>query len=226
MNKSLAFAALLLVSAATAASGAVLDPVQVDAAHLVPPPPPAGSAQAEAELAEIHAIHARSSDSEIEAARKDSDDEKPDMFNNVIGFDLTMRPLTTALLKTVIDEEEAATKGAKKYFHRDRPWIVDGTVATCTLVPPGPAANSYPSGHSTVGFAMGVVLANLMPEKSQAILARSSEFAEHRLVCGVHFRSDIVAGQQYGTILALTLMQNPDFQLRMAKAREELRAAR
>jgi acid phosphatase (class A) len=69
-----------------------------------------------------------------------------------------------------------------------------------------------------------VVLAALLPAKSQAILARASEYAEHRLVCGVHFRSDIVAAQQYGTIVALKLMENPTFQAQMAKAQAELAA--
>ncbi|MEO7053472.1 MAG: phosphatase PAP2 family protein [Rhizomicrobium sp.] len=222
MTKTLAFAAFLLMNAGVAASGAVLDPAQVDAARLVPPPPAPGSVQAKDELAEIHAIHDRSSEREIEAARKDADDEKPDMFNAAIGFDVTTLPQTTELLNMVIEEEDTATKAAKKYFHRARPWIVDATIATCTPKPPDPASNSYPSGHSSVGFAMGVMLANLMPEKSQAILARASEFAENRLVCGVHFRSDIVAGQQYGTILAVTLMRSPIFQSQMAKAAAEL----
>lgn len=222
MTKTIAFAAFLLMNAGVAASGTVLDPAQVDAARLVPPPPVPDSAQAKDELAEIHAIHDRSSEQEIEAARKDADDEKPDMFNAAIGFDIATLPQTAKLLEMVIEEEDTATKAAKKYFHRDRPWVVDTTIATCTPKPPGPARNSYPSGHSSVGFAMGVMLADLMPEKSQAILARASEFAEHRLVCGVHFRSDIVAGQQYGTILAVMLMQNPIVQSQMTKAAAEL----
>lgn len=72
---------------------------------------------------------------------------------------------------------------------------------------------------------MGVVLASVVPEKSQAILARASEFGEHRLVCGMHFRSDIVAGQEFGTALALTLMQKLEFQAQMDASRAELRIA-
>ena len=72
---------------------------------------------------------------------------------------------------------------------------------------------------------MGEVLANLMPDHAQAILARSAQFAENRLICGFHFRSDIVAGQQFGTIMALRLMQNPQFAADMDAARAELRAA-
>jgi acid phosphatase (class A) len=70
------------------------------------------------------------------------------------------------------------------------------------------------------------VLADLMPAKSQAILARAEQYAERRLVCGVHYRSDIVAGQQFGTILALRLMENPVFRGQMEKARAELQAER
>lgn len=224
MIKSAIIAGVFMLSTSGIASSAVLDPIQIDASRLVPPPPVPGSAQAGDEIAELHAIHDRSSAREIEAARKDSKDEKPDMFNAAIGFDVTTLPRTTRLLNLVIGEEGAATKAAKKYFHRDRPWIVDGTIATCTPKAPGPAANSYPSGHASLAFAMGVMLADLMPEKSQAILARASEFAEHRLVCGVHFRSDIVAGQQFGTAVTLLLMQDPAVRSQMSDAREELRA--
>jgi membrane-associated phospholipid phosphatase len=102
---------------------------------------------------------------------------------------------------------------------------VDASIKTCVPEKPGPAANSYPSGHASVAFSLGVVLAELMPEKAQAILTRSSEFAEHRLACGVHFRSDIVAGQQFGTALALRLMEKPAFKAEMDAARAELRSA-
>lgn len=45
------------------------------------------------------------------------------------------------------------------------------------------------------------------------------------VICGMHFRSDTIAGQQFGTIMAIRLMQNPQFQADMAAARAELVAA-
>jgi acid phosphatase (class A) len=125
----------------------------------------------------------------------------------------------------VVTEEDGDSKMAKAFFRRPRPYSVDATIKTCEPVKPNKAPNSYPSGHSSLAFSMGVVLASLVPEKSQAILARASDYAEHRLVCGVHYRSDIVAGQQFGTILALRLMENPAFRAQMEKARAELHAA-
>jgi acid phosphatase (class A) len=157
------------------------------------------------------------------AAARDAEDETADIFNVALGFDLATFPLSTRLLQLVIMEEDADTKPAKSFFRRDRPWIVDPSIKTCTPIKPGPAANSYPSGHATLAFSMGVVLASLVPEKSQAILRRAEKYAENRLVCGVHFRSDIVAGQQYGTVLALRLMENPEFKALMDTSRAELR---
>jgi acid phosphatase (class A) len=206
------------------ANAALLDPAQIDAARLLPPPPMAGSADARAEIAELHAIAARATPAMLDAAKHDSKDEKPDMFNAALGFDVTALPATTRLLNEIIEEEDAASKAAKKYFHRDRPWMVDSTIHTCSAHKKGPAANSYPSGHATLAFAMAEVLAVLMPQKAQAILLRASDFAESRLTCGVHFRSDIVAGQQFGTIIALKLMQDSRFAGDMAGAQDELRA--
>jgi acid phosphatase (class A) len=208
-----------------AASAALLEPSQVDASRLLPPPPMAGSVEEKAEFDELRTIAARSTPEMRAIAKHDAEDETPDIFNAAIGFDIAGSPATFKLLKMVVEEEDEDTKGAKAFFHRERPYAMDASLKTCTPVKPGKAANSYPSGHASLSFSMGVVLASLMPEKSQAILARASEYAEHRLVCGVHFRSDIAAGQQFGTILALRLMQNPQFLAQMNLARAELRAA-
>ena len=212
-----------LMWSASAQAG-LLDPAEVDASRFLPPPPADGSADNKAEFAELRAISARSTPEEVAAALRDGKDERPDLFNSTVGFDLMALPETGKLLTMLAEEEGADAKAAKKYFHRVRPYIADRTVKTCEPTNPNKAANSYPSGHATIAFSTGVVLAALMPAKSQAIMARAYQFAETRLTCGVHFRSDIVAGQQYGTIIALKLMDNPAFQAQMVKARAELAA--
>ena len=224
-NLSLAAAMSVAFFIMMPAQAAILDPAEINAAQLLPPPPESGSERAKAEVAELHAVAAASSPALVEAARRDDGDEKPDLFNAALGFDITALPAASRMLSDIAREEEADSKPAKTFFHRNRPWIVDSAIKTCVPVKPGPAATSYPSGHTTLAFSMGVVLATLMPEKAQAILARAEEFGEHRLVCGMHFRSDIVAGQQFGTILALRLMEKPAFKAEMDAARSELRAA-
>jgi len=214
----LAFGASLLWS--VSAQAGLLTPDSFEAKRYLPPPP--SPEQTRLEMQELRDIASRSSAEDRAMAKHDAQDETADIFNAAIGFDLKTMPETFKLLTMVGDEEEDDTKEAKKYFHRDRPYAAEPSIKTCTPVKPGKAANSYPSGHSTRAFAMGEVLAALMPDKSQAILARSSEYAERRLTCGVHYRSDIVAGQQFGTLIALRLMDLPAFQKQMQAARAEL----
>jgi len=205
-----------------AANAAMLDPATIQPGQFLPPPPAEGSAAAKAEMKEVNDIIARSSAAEIAAAARDDADEGPDIFNSAVGFDVKGRPETLKLLAMVAEEEEGDTKRAKIFFHRKRPWVIDPAVKTCTSEKLNQVPNSYPSGHASLGYSLGVVLTHVMPEKSQVILARVSEYAEHRLVCGMHFRSDIVASQEYGTLLALRLMENSAFMAQMNKAKAEL----
>ena len=219
------FSVLVLASSmfcAVGANAAMLDPTTIQPGQFLPPPPAEGSADAKAEMKEVNDIIARSSAAEIAAAAKDDADESPDIFNSAIGFDVMTRPETLKLLKMVAAEEEGDTKVAKTFFHRKRPWVIDPAVKTCTAEKLNQVPNSYPSGHASLGYSLGVVLTHVVPEKSQAIMARASEYAEHRLVCGMHFRSDVAASQQYGTVLALRLMEDPAFMAQMDKAKAEL----
>jgi acid phosphatase (class A) len=228
MNPKSLIVAFGLALMPAAADAALVQPAQVEPSHLLPPPPPAGSARAKAELDEVKAIMASSTPERVAAARRDDGDEKPDLFQSVLGpdLDLTKLPATTKVLDEVAAEEDPGSKPAKDFFHRDRPWVVDPSLTPCVTPKPTQAHASYPSGHATRSYSMGIILASLVPDKAQAVMARSAEFAENRLVCGMHFRSDIVAGQELGTVIALSLMQNAVFQADFDAARAELARAR
>ena len=220
-------AALVSAVPAAARPTMLLTQDQFEPGRFLPPPPAPGSPRALAELAELKQIQAAATPDQVAAAAYDDKHEDGTIFAAAIGpaFDIGKLPATAAMIQTLRETEEGASNVAKPEFHRNRPWIADPSVKTCTPHKPGPAANSYPSGHATIGFEMAVVLASLMPDKEGAILSRASLFAENRLVCGYHVRSDIVAGQQFGTILALELMQNGEFRNEMAAAKAELHTA-
>ena len=171
-----------------------LTPSQYDPPRLLPPPPNDNSAAAKAELAELKEIERTRSPAQLARARSDDKTENASIFAEIIGpgFDLKALPATARMFADIRREEQAAANAAKDFFKRNRPWIVDSSMASCSK--DDAPQSSYPSGHATMGFSMGVVLASLAPEKAQAILARANEYAENRLVCGMHFRRDIEAG--------------------------------
>ncbi|MEO7690380.1 MAG: phosphatase PAP2 family protein [Sphingomonas sp.] len=219
----------LLVAAAALAGVApgggkapLLSIADIDPALVLPPPPVAGSEQAKAELAELHAAEdARSADDEADA-RRDGDTKSATIFAEVLGprFDLAKLPATSALLTLVRDSEKATVDRGKTEFRRPRPYAIDPSLRSCKRNED--PLSSYPSGHTSMAFSMGEVLARLVPEKAGPLLARAARYGQTRIVCGQHFRSDVSAGQMLGVLIAERLMTKPEFKVGFAAARAEL----
>jgi acid phosphatase (class A) len=228
-NLAAFLASVVLVIAPAIAAPKFLSADQYNPAVILPPPPADDSAVTKSELAELHHLEDSRTPARLAQAEADGRNETITLFATFVGpgFDISKLPATARLFDDIAHEEVAVTEVAKNYFHRTRPYVVDPSLHDCdhTLNLLKGGHTSYPSGHTTVGYAMGVVLASLMPGKAQAILARSADFAESRLVCSVHFRSDTVAGQVLGTVMAEELLQNTAFKAEYDAAKTELIAA-
>jgi acid phosphatase (class A) len=103
-------------------------------------------------------------------------------------------------------------------------------ISVCTSRPPikdvgVDDAPSYPSGRSAFGSATGLVLAAMDPDLRDRFLARIEDFGYSRLISGVHFRTDVYAGQLVGATAAATLLGNEDFLRRVDLAAPDLRNA-
>jgi acid phosphatase (class A) len=223
-------AALLVAAALAAATPAAQAPPlltarDVDPVLVLPAPPVAGSAQSVAELAELHAVETVRTPAEEADARLDGDTKNATIFAVVLGprFDLDKLPATASLLDLVRASEKATVDRGKDEFKRQRPYIVDTSLRSCKRN--DDPLSSYPSGHTSMAFSMGEVLARLVPEKAGAILARAQRYGQSRIVCGQHFRSDVGAGQMLGLLIAERLAAKPAFQAAFAAARRELVAA-
>jgi acid phosphatase (class A) len=215
-----------LAGSAHAATYVFLTPDEVAAdIHALPAPPADGSDQAKSELAELKQIEADRTSAQMVAATSDDQTKNATIFAVAIGpaFDLKALPATAKLFTDIRSDEKLAADAAKDVFKRNRPWIVDPTILSC-FQEDGPQT-SFPSGHSTMGYTMAAVLMRLVPEKADAITARADDYAHNRLVCEMHFRSDIMGGKAFGAILAKDMAQSPAFKTEYAAAEAELRAA-
>jgi acid phosphatase (class A) len=217
---------LIAVALAGAAPGgkmpSMLGAADLDPALVLPAPPAKDSAQAVAEMAELHAIEGARSPGDLVSAKADSDTKNATIFGEVLGpkFDLASLPETAKLFAIVRATEKDAADRGKDEFKRARPWIVDADLKTCAR--DDEPLSSYPSGHTTMGFSMAGVLARLVPEKAPAIMARAARYGQNRIVCEQHFRSDVTAGQTLGLLVAERLMAKPDFRTAFEAARREL----
>ena len=54
---------------------------------------------------------------------------------------------------------------------------------------------SYPSGHTTYGYTGAVVLAVMVPERYQQMMARGAEYGNDRILVGAHYAMDVMGGR-------------------------------
>ena len=71
---------------------------------------------------------------------------------------------------------------------------------------------SYPSGHTTYGYMGSLVLAELVPDRFQEMIARGAEYGNDRILMGAHYAMDVLAGRTLSTYdLAHLLANDPAF---------------
>ena len=85
---------------------------------------------------------------------------------------------------------------------------------------------SYPSGHAAIGWAWALILAELAPDRADQLLARGLAFGQSRVVCNVHWQSDVLMGRTLGAAAVARLHFDGKFIAAMQAARKELRQAR
>jgi acid phosphatase (class A) len=81
---------------------------------------------------------------------------------------------------------------------------------------------SYPSGHTAIGWAWALILTEIAPDRADAILARGRAFGESRVVCNVHWHSDVVEGRFMGAAAVARLHADPAFRAEIKAAKVEL----
>jgi undecaprenyl-diphosphatase len=90
----------------------------------------------------------------------------------------------------------------KKSANRKRPCVYEQH-CWATLLPPDQF--SFPSGHTITAFAIAVSLIQFYPSLTAGLLFCAVSIALSRIVLGMHFLSDVLAGMLIGTGLALAV---------------------
>jgi acid phosphatase (class A) len=214
----LAFWLLWAVAAPVFAQNRYLAASQPDGVALLPPPPAAGSSEQAADLASVRAVFdARTKVEEVRAVKDSS--LAFSIFEPAIGpaFQPGKLPKTEALLAAVKKEIGVAIDTPKDHFQRKRPYQLDDHF---TFGKPEPSFG-YPSGHSTRGTVYALVLAEVFPDKKEAILAVGREIGWDRVLIGKHFPTDVYAGRVLGQAIVRELHASAAFQHDVAEAKAE-----
>src|ERR1043166_9406772 len=219
---ALALTLLFAASAPLFADSPYLTTNSFDSIALVPPPPARGSAEELADLGTVRAVFNGRIEAEKTRAMKDSG-LSFSLFQSAAGaaFDLQKLPKTKALLDKVKKDIGGLIDSPKNHYKRLRPYQIDNQL---TLGDPEPSF-SYPSGHSTRGTVYSLVIAELFPEKKDAILEIGRAIGWDRVLIGKHFPTDIYAGRVLGYAIVRELRSSTLFQHYLEQAMAEIHAA-
>jgi acid phosphatase (class A) len=226
MRKTSFLAGLLLLVLTTTGQAEDAKPfitnADVDLTAILPPPPANDSTITKAELAEVLTLQLTRAP-EMEARAKADAEENVWRFADVMGPKFTKEalPKLDAFFERVVATEGAVVDPAKDVWKRPRPHMLSDLVRP--VVKPS-TSGSWPSGHTTLGTVMGIVLSDMVPEKRAEIMARAWEYGHNRVVAGIHYPSDIEMGRISGAVIASNLQHNAEFETEYAAAKAELRA--
>ena len=196
---------------------------QIDLVKLLPPPPGIGSAEDEKDRRIVREEQQKRTQAAAEKAEA-LDHFTVFDFAEVVGPGFTRQnlPITDGFFKRVATDQRFFVDAAKKAFARLHPAFVDPSLKPSLHYS---TTGSYPSGHTTEATLVALVLAEIFPEKREAILRRCAEISYQTVIGGVTYPSDYRAGQTAGEIIATTMMRSPDFIRDLPAARAEARAA-
>ncbi len=82
---------------------------------------------------------------------------------------------------------------AKAVFKRPRPYDAHTEIKPCIALE---TSYSYPSGHTTLAQFYGKLLSDMFPERAILIGKHAEKSSLVRIIGGVHYPSDVVAGKK------------------------------
>jgi acid phosphatase (class A) len=194
---------------------------------LLPPPPTSGSAAfALDEEVSRKSLALRDTPRGM-LATEDADLAFPHVagtFSCALGTSITQQdtPRLYRLLQRSLVDAFHSIDAAKDHYLRVRPYLIN-KVPLCA---PAGSVGSYPSGHATAGWAWALILGELAPERTDAVLARGRAFGQSRLICNAHWQSDVDEGRFMGASTVARLQADPSFQADLEAAKAEIVAAR
>lgn len=201
-------------------------------AETVPPPPTPGSPADRADKAASARFRALEDTDRWLLATAHAELRPPlalQHFDCALGVRLgsAETPKLDAMMAKVFHDADDVAERVRARAARPRPVGDDPGRRSCQVVTEAERASaSYPSGGSALGTAYAEAFAALEPDHAEAVRRIGREIGISRLVCAMHYRGDVAAGEALGAAVAARIVASPAFRADVAGARAEIHAAR
>ena len=159
-----------------------------------------------------------------EQALSDESAKLWNVFSEVLDIQLSEEttPEIVLLAESAIVDAKKANTVVKNHYQRIRPFAQFNEPSLKPWTDEEEASTySYPSGHASRGWMYAFVLASVIPEYAEQIFNRALVYADNRVICGHHWKTDIDASLMLAAGIFATIVSTDAFHAQQKKAREE-----
>jgi acid phosphatase (class A) len=228
--RKLALAPILLLCLAATPAASISDKpyitaTDVDFPGLLPPPPTETSPAGKRDLQAILDLQKNMTPERMAAIRTDLDQSVYTIAGPVLGPKFTKQnfPMVGAFIDKVVKDGGVGVGPIKQKYKKLRPFQFSKEIQTPDDIAKAAGGPTYPSGHSTTGAEVALIMGMMVPEKREALYERGWEYGIHRVTSGAAYPSDFEGGHIAATLAVQAMMKNPEFRADFDAAKAEVR---
>jgi acid phosphatase (class A) len=225
--RKLAFVLLCLIAtpAMAISDKPYITATDVDFPGLLPPPPTETSAEGKRDLQTLLDLQRNMTPERMAAIHKDLDQSVYTVAGSVLGPKFTKEnfPMAGEFFAKVVKDAGVGVGPIKQKYKKLRPFQYSKDIKTPEDIAKAAGGPTYPSGHSSTGALIPIVLGMMVPEKREALYERGWEYGVNRMASGAAYPSDFEGGHIAATLAVHEMMKNPAFRADFDAVKAEVR---
>lgn len=208
MIRTLVVALALFTFTMPAWAGKYYPEGSLDSVSLIGPPAEPGSAEFDQEMFAVLWLQESRTPEQVAFVQKSVGLERfaPIVATGLVGVDTKALSET---LEQIINEVRDDYNAVKENYDIPRPFVINDEVEPVANAFP---VTSYPSGHTIRAIVYTSVLSDIFPDHAEDLTALGREIGYGRVIGGVHYPMDVVAGQKLGTAYMEVIRAQPAYQ--------------
>ena len=197
----------------------------VDFPGLLPPPPTETSPEGKRDLQTLLDLQKNMTPERMAAIRRDLDQSVYTVAGSILGPKFTKEnfPLAGEFFAKVVKDAGVGVGPIKQKYKKLRPFQYSKEIKTPEDIAKAAGGPTYPSGHSSTGALIPLVLGLMVPEKRDALYERGWEYGVNRMTSGAAYPSDFEGGHIAASLAVHEMMKNPAFRADYEAVKAEVR---
>lgn len=197
----------------------------LDFPALLPPPPAEDSPLGKLDLQALIALQKGITPQKLAAIQADTVQNVFQVAGPVLGpkFTAANFPATGAFFEKVVKDGGVGVGPIKRKYMKKRPFQYSTEVHTPENIAKASQGATYPSGHSTTGAEVAIILGMMIPEKREQLFQRGWEYGINRVTSGAAYPSDFEGAHITATLAVNQMLKNPEFRADFETVKAEIR---